>query len=249
MPKQIFAKEYEEYLITGKEEVLNSLPSGSIEKEYFILIRKLLNEELTADLQKQIDSFLERIPESQSYRLKALNIFKKLKKNPKEKNEIIQDIKSLFNLGNVKSHSKPVKYNKTSNDVNQKDDSQRLPNSLNINNYIKINKFIEDIYSNNIIPSDENYKKIFGNEYVNLKFDFNKIPEKILVKMFTNNKEYRRTFNYAAQSITYAKLDYFKKVIKLIVEECSKNEEIKTTFRNFICDKIYFLLDEQINAI
>ena len=76
MPKQIFAKEYEEYLITGKEEVLNSLPSGSIEKEYFILIRKLLNEELTADLQKQIDSFLERIPESQSYRLKALNIKK-----------------------------------------------------------------------------------------------------------------------------------------------------------------------------
>ena len=41
MPKQIFAKEYEEYLITGKEESLNSLASGSIEKEYFIIIRKL----------------------------------------------------------------------------------------------------------------------------------------------------------------------------------------------------------------
>jgi hypothetical protein len=120
---------------------------------------------------------------------------------------------------------------------------------MNINNYIKTNKFIEDIYSNDIIPNDENYKKIFGNEYVNLKFDFNKIPEKILVKMFTNNKDYRRTFNFVAQSITYAKLDYFKKVIKLIVEECSKNEETKTTFRNFICDKIYFLLDEQINVL
>jgi len=212
MPKQIFTKEYEEYLITGKEEVLNSLPSGSIEKEYFFLIRKLLNEELTPELQKQIDSFLERIPESQSYRLKALNIFKKLKKNPKEKNEIIQDIKSLFNLGNVKPHSKPVKYNKTSNDANQKDDSQRLPNSLNINNYIKTYKFIEDIYSNNIIPTDENYKKIFGNEYVNLKFVFNKIKQKqILVKIFTNNKDYRKTFNYVAQSITNTKLDYFKK--------------------------------------
>ena len=63
------------------------------------------------------------------------------------------------------------------------------------------------------------------------------------------NKDYRRTFNFVAQSITYAKLDYFNKVIKLIVEECSKNEETKTTFRNFICDKIYFLLDEQINAL
>ena len=92
MPKQIFAKEYEEYLITGKEEVLNSLASGSIEKEYFIIIRKLLKEELTTELQKQIDSLLNRIPETQSYRLKALNIFKKLQKNPEKKNEIIQDI-------------------------------------------------------------------------------------------------------------------------------------------------------------
>ena len=86
MPKQIYAKEYEEYLITGKEDSLNSLPSGSIEKEYFTLIRKLLNEELTPELQNQIDHFLRRIPENQSYRLKALNIFKKLQKNPEKKN-------------------------------------------------------------------------------------------------------------------------------------------------------------------
>ena len=55
MPKQIFAKEYEEYLISGKEEVLDSLPNGSIEKEYFILIRKLLKEELTPELQKEMN--------------------------------------------------------------------------------------------------------------------------------------------------------------------------------------------------
>ena len=115
MPKQIFAKEYEEYLITGKEEALNSLASGSIEKEYFLIIRKLLKEDLSPELQKQIVNFLQRIPEDQSYRLKALNIFKKIQKNPDKKAEIIEDIKNLFGLGNVKSHSKPVKYNKTSN--------------------------------------------------------------------------------------------------------------------------------------
>ena len=112
MPKQIFAKEYEDYLITGKEDALNSLASGSIEKEYFIIMRKLLKEDLTAQLQKEIDDFLQKVPENQSYRLKALNIFKKLQKNPGKKKEIIQDIKNLFGLGNVKSHSKPVKYNK-----------------------------------------------------------------------------------------------------------------------------------------
>ena len=113
MPKQIFAKEYEEYLITGKEEALNSLASGSIEKEYFTLIRRLLKEELTPELQKDIESFLLRIPEAQSYRLNALNIFKKLQKKDVKKTEIIDDIKRLFRLGNVRQHSKPVKYNKT----------------------------------------------------------------------------------------------------------------------------------------
>ena len=111
MPKQIFAKEYEEYLITGKEEALNSLAMGSIEKEYFILIRKLLKEELTTKLQEEINSFLLKVPENQAYRLRALNIFKKIQKNAK-KSEIIQDIKALFDIGNVQSHSKPVKYNK-----------------------------------------------------------------------------------------------------------------------------------------
>ena len=182
MPKQIFAKEYEEYLITGKEEALNSLPSGSIEKEYFIIIRKLLNEELTPKLQNQIDDFLRRIPENQSYRLKALNIFKKLQKTPEKKVEIIQDIKRLFGLGNVKSHSKPVKYNKTSNNQKDENEGQKLPNSLNVSSYIKTDKFIEDIYSGAIIPNDNEFKKIFGNNYANLNLDFNKIPENTLVK-------------------------------------------------------------------
>ena len=90
MPKQIFAKEYEEYLITGKEEALNSLPSCSIEKEYYIIIRKLLNEELTPQLQKKIDDFLRRIPENQFYRLKALNIFKKLQKTQRKKLKLLK---------------------------------------------------------------------------------------------------------------------------------------------------------------
>ena len=156
MPKQIFAKEYEDYLITGKEEALNTLPSGSIEKEYFTLIRRLLKEEITPELQKEIDNFVNRIPEDQSYRLKALNIFKKLKKNPEKKHEIIQDIKKLFNLGNVKTHNKPVKYNKPSSNQKDENESQKLPNSLNINTYIQINKFIEGIYSGEINPTDEN---------------------------------------------------------------------------------------------
>ena len=98
MSKQIFAKEYEDYLITGSEESINSLPSGSLEKEYFKLIRQLLKEDLTPELEKKIESFTDKISEDQTYRLKALHIFKKLKKNPEKKEEIIKEIKDLFHI-------------------------------------------------------------------------------------------------------------------------------------------------------
>ena len=97
MSSQIYAKEYEDYLISGNEDSINTLPNGSIEKDYFLIIKKHLNEDLTPELDKKIFSFLERIPKEKSYRLKALCIFKKIKQNPEKKDEIIQEIKSLFN--------------------------------------------------------------------------------------------------------------------------------------------------------
>ena len=114
MSKHLFAKEYEDFLITGKEDSINSLPSGSIEKEYFILTRQLLKEDLTPELEKKIEeNVLNKITREQGSRLRALEIFKKLKKNPEKKEEVIQEIKNLFDIGGVTHHSKPVKYNKT----------------------------------------------------------------------------------------------------------------------------------------
>ncbi len=249
MPKGIFAKEYEDYLITGNEEALNSLASGSIEKEYFFIMKKLMNEDLTTKLQNEIDAFLRKIPKEKSYRLQAINIFKKLQKNPEKKTEIIQDIKRLFNLKNVTSYSKPVKYNKASNNQKDENEAQKLPNSFKIENYIKTNKFIEDIYSGSIIPNDTEYKKVFGNNYVNLTFDFNKIPEKTLIKIFTNQEEHRQIFDSICKSIQYSKIDYFKKIAKGIAEECSKKEEAKKKFRKLINNFISLLLNEQINAL
>ena len=248
---QIFTKEYEEYLITGNEEPINTLANGSVEKEYFILIRKLLKEKLTPKLQKEIDTFLNRIPNYQSYRLKALNIFKKLQKNPKVKTEVIQDIKRLFELGNVKSHNKPVKYNKAT--TTQKDDENevhKLPNSFNINNYIKIDKFLEDIYSGAIIPTDIEYKKYFGDSVKYLSSDFNKIPEKTLVQIFTKLDDFTiYKGDLIDFSISHAKLDYFKQVMKSVIQECLKNEETIKDFREFVFNNISSFLNEQINFL
>ena len=249
MAKQIYAKEYEDYLITGKEDSLNSLVNGSIEKDYFILIRKLLNENLTKELQKQINKFIKRIPESQSYRLTALNFFKKLQKNPKNKNEIIQDIKKLFNLENAQIYNKPIKYNET---LNNDEKEEKLPNTLILSNYNKIDKLIDDIYTNKIDPNDEEYVKFFGKEdyrQYNLIFNFNKIPEKILVKIFLDYKHYNRIYGSVIKSITYAKLDYFKKILKSVVDECLKDKNKKNDFRHIITNNIQIFLNEQIIAL
>ena len=51
--KMVFAKEYEEFLITGNEDVCNSLPNGSLEKEYFLIMRQFLKEEYSPELEKK----------------------------------------------------------------------------------------------------------------------------------------------------------------------------------------------------
>jgi len=166
MPKQLFTKEYEDFLISGSEESINSLPSGSLEKEYFQIIRQLLKEDTTPELEKKIESFVDKIPEEQSYRLKALHIFKKMKKNPKKKDEIIQEIKDLFRIGKVQIYSKPVKYNKTTEAEKEENESQKLPHELKLEKYIFTDKFVEGIYNGKIIPNNNEYKKKFGNNYI-----------------------------------------------------------------------------------
>ena len=124
--KQIFAKEYEEFLINGNEKACNSLPNGSLEKEYFFLMRQLLKEEYSSDLDKKIKEFLQNFSSSKYdfTRLKALFIYKKMQKNPEKKEEIIKKIKNLFHLGNVKNYSKPVKYSKITKEESENDEKK-----------------------------------------------------------------------------------------------------------------------------
>jgi len=150
----------------------------------------------------------------------------------------------LFNLGSVKSYSKPVKYNKVSNDQNQKEDEQKLPNSLDINEYIKTKQLIEEIYSNKVDPEDILFDGYFYGETVKLNIDCNKLTEDLLVKSFTDKNNYSIFSDFVVKNITYLKLDTFKKMIKLIVEKCSKDEESLKRFRELVIKGIdHFLIN------
>ena len=136
---KIFAKEYEDFLIQGSEDFCNSLPNGSLEKEYFIIIRRLVKEEFSQELDKKFKTFMHYFnpSEEQLTRLKALLIYKKMQKNPDKKEEIIKDIKNLFNLRNVKHYSKPVKCNKIAKDENETEE-KKISNKLNLEEYVKV---------------------------------------------------------------------------------------------------------------
>ena len=250
MSKQLYTKEYEDFLITGSEESINSLPSGSIQKEYFLIIRQLLKEDLTPQLEEKIEKFIDKNSGEQTYRLKALHIFKKMKKNPEKKDEIIKEIKDLFRIGRVPNYTKPVKYNKTADmEKEEENEGEKLPHELKLENYVITDKFIENIYQGKIIPDNNVYKKHFGNSTVELQLDFNKVPKDTLVKRFTNEKEFSKIEKSFRTFLKTAKLSYFKEVIQETAKEAIKDQKKKESFQNFFRTEESYLLTEHIEYL
>ena len=109
MSKKIFSKEYEDYLITGDESSINSLPNGNIEKDYFLLIKQILKEEYSLELESKITKFYDTngylMSEDQENRMGALLIFKKISKNPEKKDLTLMKslvMQSLLNIIKLK---------------------------------------------------------------------------------------------------------------------------------------------------
>ena len=250
MSKKIFSKEYEDYLITGDESSINSLPNGNIEKDYFLLIKQILKEEYSLELESKITKFYDTngylMSEDQENRMGALLIFKKISKNPEKKAEIIKYIKELFNLDEVTSHAKPVKYNKVKKDENDEDEEKKLLSKLNLENYIFIYKYIEDIYNGKYLLTEEKMEEVLGSNNSNFKFDFQKIPINTLVHLFCSEASKNPGFRF--NPILLMDIDYLKKFIKACNEECSKYEEKKELFRLVIEQKAEEFSESQLNA-
>ena len=63
MSSTIYAKEYEDYLITGNVDSLKFLLPGSIEERYALLSRRIVNEPLTKELQFELEQFTKEFPD------------------------------------------------------------------------------------------------------------------------------------------------------------------------------------------
>ena len=254
---QIYAKEYEEYLITGDESSLNSLIEGSIEKDYFFLIKRILNEKYTPELEEEIGKFIKKIPREKSIRLRALDLFKQINEFPEKNYEIIDKIKKIFDIKNLMFNSKIINEENTSNSNIIKSDEdennleyKNIDTHLNLSNYnisSKLNQFLNDIYSNKIDPNNKEYKKKFGDISIDIQLDFNKIPEDIIIKILTTKDDYS---NILLDYIETMNINYFNKILKKIIDEYAKNEEIMSIFQEKIINEYdeYFTY-EQLEAL
>ena len=253
---QIYAKEYEDYLITGDESSVNSLIDGSIEKDYFFLIKRILNEKYTPELEEEIGKFIKKIPREKSIRLRALDLFKQINEFPEKNYEIIDKIKKVFDIKNLMFNSKIINEENTSNSNIIKSDEdennleyKNIDTHLNLSNYnisSKFNQFLNDVYSNKIDPNNKECKKIFGEISKDIILDFNKIPENIIVKILTTKDDYS---NILLDYITIMNINYFNKILKKIVDEYSKNEEIMSIFKEKIIDICEGFTYEQLEAL
>ena len=234
--REIFAKEYEQFLINGDETACNSLPNGSLEKEYFFLIRQILKEEYSLDLEKKIKAFFKNFSSNKKFaRLKALLIYKKMQKNPEKKGEIIKEIKDLFNIGNAKNYSKPVKYSKITKEESENEE-KKITHKLNYEEYVKVYRLIDDIYSGKIIPTDDNIKNILGGNYFQDELDFNKIPIDTLIKIALKKEEFN---NIKIDGRLPINSEHFEKLIKLLNDECIKDQKNIDKIKFFIKDEFH----------
>ena len=96
MSSTIYAKEYEDYLITGNVDSLKSLlPGGSIEERYALLSRRIVNEPLTKELQFELEQFTKEFPDK-SPLLNIMYIKKIYEQEPNSKDLIINKLKEFF---------------------------------------------------------------------------------------------------------------------------------------------------------
>ena len=95
MSSTIYAKEYEDYLITGNVDSLKFLLPGSIEERYALLSRRIVNEPLTKELQFELEQFTKEFPDK-SPLLNIMYIKKIYEQEPNSKDLIINKLKEFF---------------------------------------------------------------------------------------------------------------------------------------------------------
>ena len=197
----IYAKEYEDFLISGKEESLKTLIPDSIEYRYIKLIQKILKFEFTNELKSEIDKFVNDFPNFPCDKLKALYILKYSEKFPEKKEEICNELKEMFNLPKIRDYNKPTEFQKNEDNSSSKEDFDKFPSNIKDVKEVqsKVNEILNSIYSGKLLPKNNNLKDLKDHkefEKGKLNLDITKIPDNIIEECFINSSEYEKFSKY-----------------------------------------------------
>ena len=92
----LYVKEYEDFLISGKEDSLKTLIPHSISVQYINLLKKISNFESPNELKTEINNFIKDYNFYPFIKLKALYISKYLEKFPERDSNSFQKIPNWY---------------------------------------------------------------------------------------------------------------------------------------------------------
>ena len=179
MSSTIYAKEYDDYLITGNVDSLKFLLPGSIEERYALLSRRIVNEPLTKELQFELEQFTKEFPDK-SPLLNIMYIKKIYEQEPNSKDLIINKLKKFFHLSEPEPEKRAINYN--TNTVNNY--VIHYPSILDYSECHTLEKIRNNIYNFNLEDKDTEQLIELNPE---ISIDIKKVPFSLIENSFFDN--------------------------------------------------------------
>ena len=240
---EIYAKEFEDYIITGNEDCLKTLIPGSVEHRYAMLCRKIIKEEYNESLLEELKKFDEDFClQGKNYRLQCLALQKMYEKNPNDKEKIVKIIMEIFGISNVTPYTKPIKYNTE----NLNNDEIHYPSKLDESKIVKFDNILNDIYAGKIDPTNTYIRGTFSDIFFDI--DFIKIPLPLMLKAFLDDN-YSIFYDIMKRNFLFTPIDPFKKGFANILPQIFKNQKDTDKALSKLRSSVNCLTNDQMEFI
>ncbi|MCQ2815850.1 MAG: hypothetical protein MJ252_01160 [archaeon] len=259
---EIYAKEYEDYLITGDNKHLTKLVPNSREDVYVKLCQKLQKEEFSNEMRKEVENYIQSY--GRNIRIQTLSLIKEYESIPKEdqekKSEIIKRLCQLFNLNPPYEAHKKIKAHKQDKDEKEEKDSSKeeIPSKMTEEDIEKMENIYEILYKEEKDLSNvcRKFSEFFNDDstiyHCLLKYplDYSKVKvSSIYETLLSNNRNTNRMTKFILGT---ADFENFKKLMEKLFEELESkqlNQNQFNYFRNNLCDLIYVMDEAKIKTL
>ena len=230
-PNNIYAKEYDDYLIKGDPSILQSLPLGSIERQYANLTTILKEMEgYNEEFDKKLQIFLREAPSNnQGLALQLISLSKEyesIKDDENKKQKFLNKLKDIMGLQNPNPHSltrpTPNQMQSKARNIQTIKYESVLDNEKEIET---IDSICDKIYNNKEIPNDAYITKTFK-QYRDVILDLTKINNSLIQKAILENT-YNKFLEIIGKNLLYMPIESFKSLFEHLFTQLKENQPKK----------------------